>query len=1044
MARVFDKSVLVGVWILVALLLGGTILSYLNTHQLNEDARWVAHTQEVLDLIGDVMLTVVDAETGERGFLIGGKEEFLQPYDDALSRLDERLAKLKATTRDNDRQQARITQLEGMVGERLALLKKGIALRRQDPAPEALVAVITQGKARMDAIRQLVAEMSQDERALLEDREQRSRSAYRFAVTGGLATGLCGLLVFWLFVRLLEGSLLARLRDAARLRESEERFRQLNATLEQQVEDRTQALRESEQRFRAIFHSQFQFIGLLSPSGVVLEANRAALMSAGVSEEAVLGKPFWETAWWTHDAAQQDRLRDAIRRAAGGEQVRFEASHPTEGGALMWVDFSLTPFCDDSGAVVLLIPEGRDITRRKRVEEELRQAKQAADAASRAKSEFLANMSHEIRTPMNGILGMTDLALDTELTAEQREYLETVKSSAEALLTVINDILDFSKIEAGKLDLDPLAFDLRNTVGDALRALALRAHEKGLELACDIAPDVPEVLVGDAGRLRQVVLNLVGNAIKFTERGEVVLRVAVEPRAEGGWLRFTVSDTGIGIPPDKQGRIFEAFTQADGSTTRHHGGTGLGLTISSQLVELMGGRIWVESAVGRGSAFHFLVRFGRQHTPAGGRPAALPPTLRDLPVLAVDDNATNRRILHDILANWGMRPTVVDGGAEALTVLTQAAATDRPFALALLDGRMPGMDGFALAERIRQDPCLEDTPLVLLASAAGQGDAARCRALGVAYLAKPVKQSDLRDAIVHAMGLSLEWKSPPAPGAGPPAAGGGKALRVLLAEDNAVNRMLAVRLLEREGHQYVIAADGVEAVALSEKEPFDLVLMDVHMPRMSGFEATAAIRARERSTGRHLPIVALTANAMKGDRERCLQAGMDGYVSKPIRREDLFGAMAAAVGGRRRPRGAAEERGGARPFDEAEVWQRINGDGEILRELVGLFLEEAPRLMSDIREALGLRDGPALALAAHTLKGSAGAFAGHPAAAAASRLERAGRDGEWARAEEAWAALQPEVARLTPALVALAGAAPARGGPTSRQDSPAAVQVTPG
>jgi CheY-like chemotaxis protein/HPt (histidine-containing phosphotransfer) domain-containing protein len=566
-----------------------------------------------------------------------------------------------------------------------------------------------------------------------------------------------------------------------------------------------------------------------------------------------------------------------------------------------------------------------------------------------------------------------------------------------------------------------------------------------LELACDIAADVPDYLVGDPVRLRQVVLNLVGNAIKFTEQGEVVLRVGAEFRAEEGWLHFTICDTGIGIPKDKQQRIFEAFTQADGSTTRNYGGTGLGLAISSQLVQLMGGRIWVESVVGRGSTFHFLVRFGLPQAPAGGSPAALPLTLRDLPVLVVDDNATNRRILHDVLVHWGMRPTVVDGGEAALTALAQAAATSRAFPLALLDGMMPGMDGFTLAERIRHDPRLAPTGLVLLTSAAGRGDAARCRALGVAYLAKPVKQADLREAIVQAMGLSFERRSPLAPDAGPTSTGGRRGLRVLLVEDNPVNRRVAILLLEQEGHRYVTAADGAEAVALSAKEPFDLVLMDVHMPRMSGFEATAAIRARERSTGRHVPIIALTANAMKGDREGCLHAGMDGYVSKPIRREELSRAIAAAVGGHQSPPAAAGELETEGTFDEAELWQRVNGDRTILGELVGLFLEEGPRLMSDIQEALRLRDAQALVLAAHTLKGSAGVFTGRAAAEAAGRLERIGRGGGWAHIEEAWAALQGEMARLTPALIALAGVpAPPPRDPAPQQGSPPEMQATPG
>jgi two-component system, sensor histidine kinase and response regulator len=792
-----------------------------------------------------------------------------------------------------------------------------------------------------------------------------------------------------------------------------------------------QALLDSEARKAAIMEAALDAIITIDHRGVILELNPAAEKVLGYPRAQALGRDVAELI--IPPEARDAHCGGLERFLAGGEgQIlgkRVEVSAMRADGTVIPVELAVTAIEADGPPLYTAFL--RDISERRRAEVALQRAVEAAEAASRAKSEFLANVSHEIRTPMNGIIGMTELALDTELSREQREYLDLVRVSADGLLTVINDILDFSKIEAGKLHLDPVAFDLRDLVGETMKTLGLRAHQKGLELAHHIPAEVPEALVGDAVRLRQVLVNLVGNAIKFTERGEVVARVDLEPGAgpapEAGFLlHFRVTDTGIGIPPAKQRAIFAPFEQADGSTTRQYGGTGLGLTISSRLVEMMGGRIWVESEPGRGSTFHFTARLGAAEAPARTGPPLDPADLRGLPVLIVDDNATNRRILQEVLAHWQMQPTAVETGREALALMRGAVEQGRPFPLVLSDAMMPEMDGFTLAEQIKHDPQLAGALIMMLSSADQPTDAARCRALGVAnYLTKPIKQSDLLDAVMLVLrSAGAAASSPQRPrSASAPAE---RPLRILLAEDNAVNQTLAVHLLQRRGHDVTVANDGQEALAALEAgAPFDVVLMDVQMPNLGGFEATAEIRRRERGTGHHLPIIAMTARAMKGDREECLRGGFDDYLSKPLRSQALYelldrwAPLPDAPAGPS-PRGpAAAAPAAASAFDRAFLLELVDGDEALLHQVVELFLENSARLMAKIREAIDAADAVLLNEVAHELKGSMGHFGALAAIDAARDLETMGRAGDLALAEAAYHTLDVEIVRLRDALAGL-------------------------
>ena len=821
----------------------------------------------------------------------------------------------------------------------------------------------------------------------------------------------------------------------------ENRVEERTAELAQEVADRKlaqEALHESEGRLRLILDSAAEAIFGIDREGRCTFCNPATLRLLGYEEpEALLGKSMHaimhhSRADGRHYPREECRIANAL--ASGAEvhcddEVLWRADgtcFPAE----FW-SYPIRKGGEPVGAVVTFL----DIAARKKAQAALLEAKEAAEAASRAKSEFLANMSHEIRTPMNGIVGMTDLALDTPLTPEQRDYLSLVKSSAGSLLHVINDILDFSKIEAGKLELEKTEFFIRDLFEDTLKTLALRADKKPLEISARISPEVPKVLVGDPTRLRQLIVNLVGNSIKFTEFGAINLNTEVESRAgDECTLRISVSDTGIGIPREKQEMIFESFAQADGSTTRRFGGTGLGLTISRQLVELMAGRIWVESELGRGSTFHFTCRFKRGVEPESEKERIAAQTLRKLKVLVVDDNPANRNIFAEMLRNWRMKPALAENGAEALVLLQAASRAERPFSIVLLDAQMPRMDGFQVLEKIRRNPTLAGAVIMMLSASLQLADSVRARELGAKQcLIKPVGQSELLDAILLSVGAKSEGEQmieEPVPMPSEPKK---ESLRILLCEDNAVNQKLAIRLLEKSGHRVTLAATGRQGLAAWENAGgpgFDVVLMDIQMPEMDGMEATAAIRERERNSGGHIPIIAMTAHAMRGDREKCLAGGMDGYISKPIQAPELIAEIErcyARWGGAVPMCNQDEPMNQPQQFEQIDrksLLERVEGDQALLTEMIRLFQEDAPKLVASMRAALQAGELDALERSAHSLKGAASNLSALRAAAGALRVEDAARNKNAEFAMSALADLEREVESLLPQLAELCQGVP--------------------
>jgi two-component system sensor histidine kinase/response regulator len=953
----------------------------LTTRSLDATSRSGRRATQLQQDAAQLERSAVDMETGVRGFLITRDAAYLEPYERARASLAPQVHALLALSLPEER--PRLLALRDALSAYVHDYTEPL-VRSAAPGDAALLASTGEGKRRLDGIRAQFAALDRTQAHVTGERREHSQALrHRMLALAAIGALLSAVLLIALMVglnrtilapvrrvaraagRLAEGDLDTRVADGGRgeIHQLAAAFNSMAGSLAARDED----LRVQTDRLQGILDHTTTSISVKDRDGRYVLANAEVLRLMGRTEAEVLGRT--DEDLFEEAIAAANRVTDVeVLRTGVVKQFEREAGDRS-------YDIVKFPLKLSDGTVYGTATMGTDSTDRKR-------ALSNAVEASRSKSEFLANMSHEIRTPLNGVIGMTELLLESDLTPEQREQARTAARSGETLLTVINDILDFSKIEAGKLELDRHDFDLREAVEDVCEMLAPQAHGKGLELLAWIDDDVPSTVHGDRARLRQVLTNLLSNAVKFTERGEVAVRVRVQHRgAEDAVVRFDVIDTGIGIAPATKARLFESFAQADTSTTRRYGGTGLGLAISRQLVELMEGEIGCDSEPGAGSTFHFSARLG---TPAGrSARRTRHPLPSALHVLVVDDNATNRAIVEAYLRVRDVRCETAASGSEALQVMHSAARAGEPFEVVILDGQMPGMDGIELARAISMAPSLRAARLIMLTSTVDRRPAAR--EAGVHhYLTKPVRRARLLDTVAEAMGTLEPAAHAPAEASAVPCG----AHVALVVEDNAVNQHVIEAMLSKRGFEVECARNGREALAMLATHEYELVFMDCQMPEMDGYEATAAVRVREAGTGAHVPIVAMTAHAMKGDRERCLAAGMDDYLSKPLRPDELDAVLERWATGTAAALPAARADAAPALIDEARVRVFRDDYPEIVEQLVALFEDSTPPLLVQLREGAQSGDADAVRGAAHKLKGSCQNIGAGGMAVRAARLER--------------------------------------------------------
>jgi PAS domain S-box-containing protein len=988
--------------------------------RLNENAQlWSLHSHEVTTQTESILRGLSDAESDVNGYVLTRNPELLSSFHHTQRDIKDSIQQLQTLVSESTNQEMMVGQIAAKSDRRMDSLTEVQSMAEAGKVQEA-VELAKKLMADRHPVRSEIMALLQEQVALDSVKQLQMIEAYqRLSWQMGIGTPIAILITLvlalqynrWIVTRLwlltANAQQMAQGKEPAFLvsTSSEE-----IASLARAINEMGKSLAGLHEDERAALENVSDVICSFDQDGRIRRISPSCLKVWGYSREELLGRPFVDLVMPEEVPRVKQWMQDVM---AGKAVMDFEVSCRHKEGSLSTV----TWFAYWSSAERLLIGVAHDITAKKLAERQMKEAKEAAETANLAKSEFLANMSHEIRTPMNGIIGSTSLLLETPLNDEQEEYVSAIDKSAHSLLSVINDILDFSKIEAGKMELRAITFSLRQTVADVMAALAVGAHRKGLELANHIPLDVPDVLVGDPLRLRQVIVNLVGNAIKFTEKGEVVVDVIIESQSQTETcLHFAIRDTGIGVAPSKQRAIFNAFTQAESSTTRAYGGTGLGLSISARLVEMMGGKLWLESEPASGSTFHFTALLGIGTGNEISPPYVAPIAYHKLQILVVDDNRSTLTMLRDTLTSWHMKPVCVPSAERALEELAQAEKVGTEFSLIIVDTRMPDIDGYELVKKLLKEPRRHKVPIVLLtspgvsASPSSVAQSAEC-----VRVPKPVQASQLLQAIQSALrethdtardAIDMELH-------------GQRCLRILIAEDNTVNQRMIVRRLEKWGYDVVLVQNGKEVLEKIKSDSFDVLLMDVQMPEMDGFAATRAIREMEKHTGSRIPIIALTAHAMKGDEERCIDAGMDRYLTKPIDFMSLYETIESLVPYDQQTSGTRHKRLRRELINRAQVLERVNNDRKLLNEVVDMFLIDSEKVLQRIESAVQAGDGEMIVEATHALKGSVQNFSAQRAIDAIVKLEDLSRKGDIDGVRAAYVRLQDEMKQLKPALVQL-------------------------